>query len=438
MHPLIETAKQRVDQAELYWSKRRTVTVLYQNYRLQQVEENDLSSVALRVIEGGRIGTSYGVFPDKGDLLSAARTSARYGDPATFSFAPATAYPTVRTYDERTDDLTSEDLVSLCESVKGRIHKQLPAVPLTIRCRAQTSELVVETTEGAQGEIHSTGFGIAFGAPFPGVGIALYKGQQSISPLEIDEAVVDEFIDWYRWGATTSTPSTGRLPVIFAPEAAFLVLLPLLMGVSGDFVAKGTSPLAGRIGEPILSEKLTVIDDPLADGDPNARPFDDEGTPCKTQTIVDQGTLKEYLVDLQSGAALGRPSNGHGFKTALFGGGAEAAPTPWFANPVVKPGEQGWRDLVAGLKEGLLITNGMGFHSGNYPQGQFAVQAVGYHIIDGRVVGRLDKTMISGDIYTDLRNVRAVSREQRRSVVGLLSAGFAPYVLVDSLQVAGA
>ena len=437
MHPLIETAKGTVDQAELYWNRRHTINVLYQNYRLQHVEENDLSSVALRVIENGRLGSAYGVFPDAGDLLAGARTAARYGDPATFSFAPAATYPIVRTQDDRTAAAMSQDLIDLCESVRQRIHKELPDVPLIVRAQAESAHLVVESTEGAAGELLATEFVVAFGAPFRGVGIGIFKGHRAISPLEIDEALADEFIEWYRWGDRTSTPSTGRLPVILTPEAAFLVLLPLLMGVSADLVAKKTSPLVDRIGQSILSERLTVDDDALADGDPNARPFDDEGVPCVTQNIVERGVLRDYLIDLQSGAALGRPSNGHGFKAALFGGGTETSPTPWFANPTLRPGDEDWRDLVRGLKEGLLITNGMGFHSGNYPQGQFAVQAVGYHIVDGEVVGRLDKTMISGDIYKDLRNVQAVSRERRRSVVGLLSAGPAPYILVDSLQVAG-
>ncbi len=437
MHALIEGAKGSVDQAELYWRRRHTINVLYQNYRLQQVEENDLSSVALRVIDDGRLGSTYGVFPDHGDLLDDARTAARYGDPATFAFAPAASYPDVRTYDERTAGLTSQDLIDLCETIKGRIRKELPDIPLIIRCQAETSQLVVESTEGAAGEIRATDFGIGFGAPFRGVGTAIIKGHRSISPLDVDEALVDEFIEWYRWGDKTSTPSTGRLPVILAPEAAFLILLPLLMGVSGDLVSKKTSPLLDRIGQPIFSEKVTVIDDALLDGDPNARPFDDEGVPCGTHMIVGNGVLKDYIVDLRSGAALNRPSTGHGFKAALFGGGTEASPTPWFANPIIQAGDESWRDLVKGLKEGLLITNGMGFHSGNFPQGQFAVQAVGYHIVDGKVIGRLDKTMISGSIYEDLRNVRAVSREQRRAVAGLLSAGVAPYVLVDSFQVAG-
>ncbi len=437
MHPLIETAKGTVDQAELYWDRRHTIGILYQNYRLQQVEENDLSSVALRVIDGGKIGSSCGVFPDGGKLLDSARTAARYGDPATFSFASAADYSSGRTYDERTAALTSRDLIDLCEAIKERIRKELSDIPLVIRCRARTGDLVVETTEGAAGEIRSTDLTIGFGASFPGVGTAINKGQRSISPPDVDEELVDEFVEWYRWGSSTSTPSTGRLPVILAPEASFLFLLPLLMGVSGDLVSKKTSPLVDKIGQPILSEKLTVLDDPLADGDPDARPFDDEGTPCATHTIVEAGVLKDYIVDLKAGAALRRSSNGHGFKAALFGGGTETSPAPWFANPIIEAGEASWRDLVAGLKEGLLVTNGMGFHSGNYPQGQFAVQAVGYHIVGGKVVGRLDKTMISGNIYEDLRNVRAVSRERRRAYARLLSAGVAPYILVDSLQVAG-
>ena len=437
MHALIENAKGSVDQAELYWREGHAISVLYQNCRLQQVEENDLSSVALRVIEDGRLGSTFGVFPSDSGLLEGARAAARFGDPATFSFAPAASYPDVRIYDERTAHLTSQELIDLCEEIRGRIQKELPDVPLIIRCQAETSKLLVESTEGAEGELRTTDFGLGFGAPFRGVGTALIKGQRSISPFEADESLVDEFVEWYRWGDKTSTPPTGRLPVILAPEAAFLVLLPLLMGVSGDLVSKKTSPLVDRIDQPILSEKITVIDDALRDGEPNARPFDDEGVPCTTHTIVEKGVLKDYIVDLNSGAALGRPSNGHGFKTALFGGGTETSPTPWFANPIIEAGDENWRDLVAGLKEGLLITSGMGFHSGNYPQGQFAVQAVGFHIVNGEVIGRLDKTMISGDIYEDLRNVRAVSREQRRGVAGLLSAGAAPYVLVDSLQVAG-
>ncbi|MBE0636541.1 hypothetical protein IH601_11140, partial [Candidatus Bipolaricaulota bacterium] len=120
----------------------------------------------------------------------------------------------------------------------------------------------------------------------------------------------------------------------------------------------------------------------------------------------------------------------------MFGSGNETAINPWFCCPTIDAGDISWKELVKGMKEGLLITNGMGFHSGNYAQGQFAVQAVGFHIKNGAVVGRLDKTMISGNVYEDCQNIGAISRETG-PCSGFLPIGESPYLLIDSLQVAG-
>ena len=78
----------------------------------------------------------------------------------------------------------------------------------------------------------------------------------------------------------------------------------------------------------------------------------------------------------------------------------------------------------------------MGFHSGNYPQGQFAVQGIGFHIRNGKIQGRLERTMVAGNIYQDFLDAQP-SRE-RREVEGLGGAMLAPYLLVDALDIAGA
>jgi PmbA protein len=249
--------------------------------------------------------------------------------------------------------------------------------------------------------------------------------------------LIEEFDEWYGWTAEASTPLTGRMPVVFAPEAAFLYLLPLWAGLAGGAIVKGTSPLVGRLGERILSERLTILDDPLRPEDPSSRPFDDEGVPCQRRALVDHGVLSGYLLDLATAQALGTLSTGNAVKRELFGRGTETPANPWPIQFVVEPGAPSIREMIAGLDEGLLITGGLGFHSGNYPQGQFAVQAMGFHIRKGRVIGRLDKTMISADIYADFSNVRSISSEQRPGYTGLLGGGIAPYVLVDSIQVSG-
>ena len=437
MHRLIERARGKVDEAELYWKREHTISVRYENYRLQGITEDELSSVALRVIADGRLGTTYGVDPDRTGLIEEARQAARFGDEAGFSFAGVADYKPVENYDKTSETLKSADLVDLCESVKERIGRIRPDIPLFIVAGTLRRDLVVETTNGASGRDTSTRVSLGFGGPIKGAGIGVYKSTASVSPIEVDQELVDEFLEWYGWTENKSTPKTGRLPVILAPEAAYLYLLPLSVGLSGDAVEKGTSPLIDRLGEEVLSERLSVIDDPLRDRDPGARPFDDEGVPCRRRALVEKGILRDYLIDLRTGGALGRDSTGNGLKRQLFGGGTETRPNPWPVNITVEPGEVSYREMISSLDEGLLVTGGMGFHSGNYPQGDFAVQAIGFHIKNGKVIGRLDRTMISANIYKDLKNVRSVSKERRLGFGGMLPGGPVPYVLVDSLRVAG-
>jgi PmbA protein len=436
MHPVIEQAQRSVDQAELYWNRTHSIAVRYENGQLQQVTENDLSETSLRVIKNGKLGVAYAVSPDHDRYLSHAVSAAEYGDPAQFSFAGEASYPALDSYDRAASQLKSSDLIGVCEAIKSRLHKRLPDAALRIGADRVVSELIVQTTNGADASAVSTDVSYYVGAPFKGAGVGVFQFDASVSPLGVNDRLLDEWAEWYEWGHRTSTPRTGRIPVLLVPQAAFLLMMPLLAGVSGETVWKKTSPLTERLGDRILSEKLTIHDDPLLPGSVDARAFDDEGVPCAKRTVVEGGVLKEFLFDQRVGAAMGRPSTGHGFKRALFGSGNETAINPWFCCPTIEPGEPSWRDLLRDMAEGLVITGGMGFHSGNYPQGQFAVQAVGFHVVDGLIVGRLDKTMISGNIYEDCRRIVDISRETG-PCGGFLALGRAPYILLESLQVAG-
>lgn len=432
MTELIERARQEVDAAELYWEREKKIDVRYENFSLQQVTANDLSSVALRVIDHGRLGLSYGTFPDQPDFLENAKAAAEHGGKADFMFSTAREFPPVNTYNERAASLSSEDLIVLCDAVKEQIRAKRTDLSLLLQCTATTKHLIIETTEGTAAEHRGTVVNLTFGAPIKGAGSGVYKYKIAVSPFESPQTLIDEFLEWYGWTERVSTPRTGRLPVILAPEASFLLTLPLCAGLSGEAIVKQTSPIGERLNETILSEKLTLHDDPLLDDDPVSRAFDDEGTPCRRKALVEKGVFKTFLLDLHSANRLEKPPTGNGFKRALFGGGIETSPNPWPGHTVIEPGKLPYKEMVAGLKEGLLLTGGMGFHSGNYPQGHFAVQALGFHIVDGAIKGRLEQTMVAGNIYQELLNVRAVSLEQRESPGGL-----APYILVDSLQVAG-
>ena len=432
MHEVIQQAQKQVDQAELYWSKERRVDVRYENSSLQQVTMNDLSSVALRVIDAGRLGLTYGTSPDHPELLRDGIAAAALGGEAGFSFSSARSFPTVQCNSEQTAHLSSKDLIALCGEVRRPVQRVRPDIALFIQCTAARTHLTVETTEGTSAQHEGTALALSFYAPIKGAGSGVGKYKAAVSPFATPEALVDEFLEWYGWTEKAYTPKTARLPVILAPEASFLLTLPLCAGLSGDAIVKQTSPIADRVGDQILSEKLTIYDDPLRENDPASRAFDDEGSPCQRRQLVDRGVLKGVLLDLHSAAKLQAVSTGNGFKRALFVSGTEVSPNPWPGHVVIEGGDLPYKQMLRDVDEGILLTGGMGFHSGNYPQGQFAVQALGFYIVRGKVKGRLERTMVSGNVYSDMRNIRALSEERRES-----AGGFSPYICVDSLQVAG-
>jgi len=435
MHELIKNAKGKVDQAELYWKRTHSIDVSYENNQLQEIAEDDLSSVAVRVIHEGKLGSTFAVSPEQEGLVEQAKTAAANGDKATFSFAPDGDYARVEPPNTETAKLTSEDLVSLCETTRDAIQSKRDDLALSISAQMEKESLSIETTEGAQAHHETAQSVLVISAPIKGAGIGVYKLGVSTQPQTTPTGLIDEFLEWYGWTGKTSTPATGRMPVLFAPEASFLYLLPLWAGLEGNAIEKKTSPIVDRTGEPILSENLTILEDSVSPGGVGARPFDDEGVPCRRRPVVENGVLKGFLLDQRTATAIGQTSTGNASKRELFGGGTETKPSPWPLRWEIPAGTKSYRNIMAGLDEALLVYYGMGFHSGNYPQGQFSIQAIGFHIKGGEVVGRLENTMISANIYEDFKNVSAISAE-RGHPLGFIN-GVIPYVLVDSIQVAG-
>lgn len=438
MRDAIEQARGAVDQAELHWVRERTLSVSYGNRELSEIVVDDLSSAALRVIDGGRMGSSCDVRPDEPGFLERGKRAAEYGEPAGFSFAAPAPVPRVDNYDPEVARLAAEDVIAICDRVRTETLRRRPEIAFAMQATATTTRRVVRTTAGLDAESASTELAIWFGAPIRGAGIGVWKGVLGSQLTDVPQARIDEFNRWYGWTETTSTPRTGRLPVIVSPDASFLYLVPLWAGLAGGAIERKTSPVVGKIGEAILSPKLTLWDDPLRAGFPASRPFDDEGVPCQRRPIVEAGVLRNLFLDLRTGAALGLPSTGNGLKRELFAQGTEVQANPWPVTWAVDSGDSSLERMVSELDEGLLVTGGLGFHSGNYPQGAFSVQAIGFHIRSGRVVGRLDRTMVSGDVYDDFLRVEALSQEAEDTHAMLLGPVRAPYVLVESLQVAGA
>ena len=105
----------------------------------------------------------------------------------------------------------------------------------------------------------------------------------------------------------------SRVPIVFAPETARSLIGSVFEAVSGDAIWRGASFLAGKLGEQIAAPGLTIVDDntmllPTGAGGFGTSPFDDEGLPSLRTVVVENGVLRNYLLNTYTARKLGMKS----------------------------------------------------------------------------------------------------------------------------------
>ncbi|HYB13831.1 MAG TPA: TldD/PmbA family protein [Myxococcota bacterium] len=218
---------------------------------------------------------------------------------------------------------------------------------------------------------------------------------------------------------------TCEVPIIFDPRSARSLLSHLFACVSGYAVYRQMSFLAGRIGEAIASECVSVLDDGRRRGGLGSRPFDGEGQPTRRTLLVERGQLRSYLLDTYSGRKLGLASTGNAAR------GASSAPSVGPTNLSLEPGSASLEEIVAATPRGLLVTEliGQGFNpvTGDYSRG-----AAGFWIEGGAIAHPVEEVTIAGNFGEMLRAVDAVGRD-----LLWLGSIASPSVRVARMTVAG-
>ena len=103
---------------------------------------------------------------------------------------------------------------------------------------------------------------------------------------------------------------TQRVPIIFEPRVARSLLQNLFDAVQGMAIYRHASFLAGKLGEKIASDKITLIDDGTIPGLFGSQPFDDEGVPSRRTPVIEKGVLKNYMLNTYTARKLGMKTTG--------------------------------------------------------------------------------------------------------------------------------
>ena len=260
-----------------------------------------------------------------------------------------------------------------------------------------------------------------------GLGFGLGRGPAALDPAAIGREGAERAAAMIGAGK----PGSRECPVLLDPTVAASFVALVGRGLCADAVQRGRSPFAGRRGERLAGEALVLRDDGLDPAGHASSPFDGEGVPRRSTTLIEGGELRAHLYDTYAARRDGTGSSGNAGR-----GGYRSRPSVSASNLVVAAGRLGSAELLREAGEGVLVTDVAGLHSGVNPvTGVFSVGASGHAIRGGEVAEPLREFTIASDLVSMLGAVRAAGAERRWVPFG--GSVQAPALLIEAMTVAG-
>jgi PmbA protein len=216
---------------------------------------------------------------------------------------------------------------------------------------------------------------------------------------------------------------TGTATVIWEPRAATGLVGHFVSAINGAAIARKTSFLKDRRGTRVFAPGISILDDPRKVRGLASRPFDGEGMAGAPLTLVEDGMLKEWLLDGASARELGLVSNGR----AARGTGS---PSPGSTNVTLSPGTRSREEMIASIDRGLLVTDMIG--SGvNGITGDYSRGASGFLIEKGEIGPAVSEVTVAGNLSDMFARLVPGSDLESRFAIA------APSVMIEGLTIAG-
>jgi PmbA protein len=218
---------------------------------------------------------------------------------------------------------------------------------------------------------------------------------------------------------------TAQVPVIFDPMVATSILEHIFEGVNGDSVYRGASFLAGKLGQKVAGDNVTIIDDGTMPGGFGTSPFDGEGVPTRRTVVIEKGVLSSYLLNTYTAKKLKLATTGNASR------GLAGTPGIGPGNYFLQPGPRNPKQLIADVKEGLYVTEFLG-HGANLVTGDYSRGASGMWISGGEFAYPVEEITVAGNLKEMFFNISEIASDLdfRGSVA-------APTLRIDGLTVGG-
>ena len=192
-----------------------------------------------------------------------------------------------------------------------------------------------------------------------------------------------------RMGATK--PLTGKYPVIFDPRVSRSIAGHFASAINGSAIARKTSFLKDMLNKQIANPAINIIDDPFLKRGLGSRLFDAEGLGSRKYTLIKDGVLEQWLLDLSSAKQLNLKPSGNAKR------GISGPPSPGTSNFMISPGDVTPENLIKNVSEGFFVTDMIG-SSVSMITGDYSRGASGFWIKNGELSIPITEATIAGNL----------------------------------------
>lgn len=407
---------------------------------LEQLKEAGSKAIGLRVFVGQRVASAYSSdFSAEGieRLLSSALAAARATseDPHAGLPEPSEAVPLAGDLELYHDDVAERDAAALIAAAH-RAEQAAFAFDPRIRNSEGASfsaghgRKILATSQGFAGEYRRTSCSLSV-TPIAVAGDGgmqqdyWYTAARSLAALEPPEGVGRKAAERTLRRLGARKVLTRRVPVVFDQRTAGRLLSSVFDAVTGDAIYRRASFLAGKLGQKVADESVTIVDDGTLRGGFGSAPFDDEGVRTRRTVVIERGVLSSYLLNSYTARKLGLRTTGNAAR------GLTGNPGVGAHNFFLEPGSLTPEQIIGSVKSGLYVTDFMG-HGVNVVTGDLSYGACGLWIENGELAYPVEEVTVAGNLREMLCGIAAIGSD-----LEFRGALASPTLLISEMTVAG-
>jgi PmbA protein len=446
---LLEIAKQTIefakeagaDEAEVVARAGTDLSVKVRHGAIEELKESRSYGLGLRVFSKKRASNTYTSDLSEEALRSFVKEAvslATLVEPDEFfylpdgPFADLSQVPDLDLYDANVPKVSAAQRLAWAQEAEEAAKQADPRI-------TNSEGATCDSYEGYAAFANSAGFGGANRGTYQSISVSViaddvggkkrnasdYTAARHLSDLKTPKAIGQRAADRAVKKLGAQKASTCEAPVVFDPRMSRAILGTFSSLISGSAIYRKSSYLVGREGTSIASSLINITDDPFIIRGHGSRRYDGDGLAVQKNIVVEDGVLRTYLFDTYSARKLDRKSTGSASRGV--GGSPGVSPSNFF----MAPGDADPKDIIADVKQGLYLTDMMGFGF-NPVTGDFSRGAAGFWIEDGKLTFPVSEITISANFNDLLQRIDAVGNE-----LEWVSSVACPMIRVSKMTIAG-